>query len=133
MAHCGKAWSRTPPHSAQLAEVERERGEAAAHLSRIDSDVPECRQTLSKQQAEAIAATLQRRLLEAPKPLKWRYLRGLVSGIFLNREKAVITGPSSAIAATSPPATLTVRFSLLYGTGAPERIRTQAPRLGVWQ
>jgi len=71
-----------------------------AHLSRIDSDVPEFRQTLSHQQAETLATTLQRRLLEAPKPLKRRYLRGLVSGIILNREKAVITGPSSAIAAS---------------------------------
>jgi DNA invertase Pin-like site-specific DNA recombinase len=85
---------------AQLAAVEREREEAAAHLSRIDSDVPEFRQTLSHQQAAALAATLQRRLLDAPKPLKRRYVRGLVSGIILNREKAVITGPSSAIAAT---------------------------------
>jgi hypothetical protein len=80
--------------------VERERGEAAAHLSRIDSDVPEFRQTLSHQQAETLAATLQRRLLDAPKPMKRRYLRGLVSGIILNREKAIVTGPSSAIAAT---------------------------------
>ena len=40
------------------------------------------------------------RLLDAPKPLKRRYLRGLVSHIILNREKAIITGPSSAIAAS---------------------------------
>ena len=85
---------------AQLSEVEREREEAVAHLSRIDSDIPEFRQTLSNQQAATLAATLQRRLLEAPKPLKRRYVRGLVSGIILNREKAIITGPSSAIAAT---------------------------------
>ena len=64
------------------------------------SDVPEFRQTLSHQQAQTLAATLQRRLLDAPKPLKRRYLRGLVSEIILNREKAIITGPSSAIAAT---------------------------------
>jgi hypothetical protein len=48
----------------------------------------------------AEATTLQRRLLDAPKPIKRRYLRGLVSEIILNREKAIITGPSSAIAAT---------------------------------
>src|SRR5579864_1402226 len=90
----------TSSFRAQLAEVEREREEATSHLSRIDSEVPEFRQTLSQQQAVTLAATLQRRLLEAPKPLKRRYLRGLVSGIILNREKAFITGPSSAIAAT---------------------------------
>ncbi len=90
----------TQSFRAQLAQVERERGEAAAHLSRIDSDVPEFRQTLSHQQATTLAVTLQRRLLDAPKPMKRRYLRGLISGIILNREKAIITGPSSAIAAT---------------------------------
>ena len=84
----------------QLAEVEREREECAGHLARIDSDVPEFRQTLSHQQAATLAATLQHRLLDAPKPLKRRYLRGLVSEIILSREKAVVTGPSSAIAAT---------------------------------
>jgi len=83
---------------AQLSGVEQARAEAAAHLSRIDSDVPEFRQTLSHQQAATLAATLQRRLLDAPKPMKRRYVRGLVSDIILNREKAVITGPSSAIA-----------------------------------
>lgn len=63
---------------------------------RIDSEVPEFRQTLSHRQAQTLAAILQRRLLEAPKPLKRRYVRGLVSEIILNREKAVITGPNAA-------------------------------------
>jgi hypothetical protein len=90
----------TQSFRSQLSEVEREREEAAAHLSRIDSDVPEFRQTLSKQQAATLAAALQRRLLEAPKTIKRRYVRGLVSEIILNRQKAVITGPSSAIAET---------------------------------
>jgi len=56
-------------------ESEREREECAAHLSRIDSDVPEFRQTLSRQQAQSLALTLQRRLLDVPKPLKRRCLR----------------------------------------------------------
>ncbi|HEX9159436.1 MAG TPA: hypothetical protein VF835_04340, partial [Rhizomicrobium sp.] len=37
---------------------------------------------------------------DAPKTLKRRYLRGLVSNIVLNREKAIVTGPSSVIAAS---------------------------------
>jgi hypothetical protein len=55
---------------------------------------------LSKQQATTLAAALQRRLLGAPKPLKRRYVHGLVSDIIVNREKALITGPRAAIAAT---------------------------------
>ena len=85
---------------AQLADVERDREECAAHLARIDSDIPEFRQTLSRRQAATLATTLQRRLLDAPKALKRRYVRGLVSDIILNREKAIITGPNSAIAAS---------------------------------
>jgi len=109
---------------AQLSEVEREREEAVAHLSRIDSDIPEFRQTLSNQQAATLAATLQRRLLEAPKPLKRRYVRGLVSGIILNREKAIITGPSSAIAATVTSGDFDGPVLTSVRTGAPDRIRT---------
>jgi hypothetical protein len=45
-----------------------------------------------------LAATLKRRLLDAPKALQRRYLRGLVSDIVVNREIAVISGPQDAIA-----------------------------------
>lgn len=53
---------------------------------------------LSNQQARSVAATLKRRLLEAPKATQRRYVRGLVSNIVVNRELAVITGPQAAIA-----------------------------------
>src|SRR5215472_3404538 len=48
---------------AQLSAIEREREECIQHLSRIDADAPQFRQALSKQQATALALTLQRRLL----------------------------------------------------------------------
>ncbi|MDB5397578.1 MAG: hypothetical protein JWM91_5084 [Rhodospirillales bacterium] len=53
---------------------------------------------LSNQQPRSIAATLKRRLLEAPKATQRRYVRGLVSNIVVNRELAVITGPRAALA-----------------------------------
>ncbi|HEY1613372.1 MAG TPA: recombinase family protein [Rhizomicrobium sp.] len=84
----------------QLGAIERERDECIHHLSRLDADVPAYRQTLSRQQAATLAAALQRRLLDAPKPLKRRYVQGLVSEIVVSREKAIITGPRAAIAAT---------------------------------
>ena len=48
---------------------------------------------------DVAAATFKRRLLDAPKPLQRRYVRGLVSDIVVNRERVVITGPQSAVAA----------------------------------
>jgi len=84
----------------QLAAIEREREECIQHLSRLDAGAPAYRQTLSKQQAAILAAALQRRLLGAPKALKRRYVRGLVSDIIVNREKTIISGPRAAIAAT---------------------------------
>ncbi len=93
------------PHSdlfqAQISDIERERGECIRHLSRIDAEAPQFRQTLSAQQATALSATLQRRLLDAPKALKRRYVQGLVSEIIVDRERTIITGPCSAIAATA--------------------------------
>jgi site-specific DNA recombinase len=68
-------------------------------LSVTDAEVPALRQTLSKQQAITMAANLKKRLLDAPQALKRRYVRGLVSNIIVDREKAVISGPPAAIAA----------------------------------
>jgi hypothetical protein len=42
---------------------------------------------------------LKKRLLDAPQALRRRYVRGLVSNIIVDREKAVISGPPAAIAA----------------------------------
>jgi hypothetical protein len=83
----------------QLSAVEREREECIQHLSRLDADVPAYRQVLSKQQAVTLATALQRRLLDAPKALRRRYVQGLVSDIVVNREKTIISGPRAAIAA----------------------------------
>jgi len=46
---------------------------------------------------EAAATTLKRRLLDAPKPLQCRHVRGSVSDILVDRGKAVIAGPPTAI------------------------------------
>lgn len=52
------------------------------------------------QQAVTLTTILQRRLLDAPKALKRRYVQGLVSDIVVNREKTIISGRRAAIAAT---------------------------------
>lgn len=49
-------------------------------------------------------------------------VRGLVSKIILNREKAIITGQMPPAPKPSRLATSTPRFSRLYRNGAPERI-----------
>jgi site-specific DNA recombinase len=92
--------SDTALFRSQMSAIEREREECIRHLSRLEADAPAYRQALSKQQAVTLAAALQRRLLDAPKALKRRYVQGLVSDIVVNREKTVISGPRSAIAAT---------------------------------
>ena len=48
--------------------------------------------------AQAVAAKLKCRLIEAPPPMQRRYVHGLVSEILVDREKAVISGPKAAIA-----------------------------------
>ena len=68
-------------------------------LSQLDVETPPLKQTLSKAQATALSAKLRRALLEAPAPLQRRYVRGLVSEIVVDREKAVISGPKAVIAA----------------------------------
>ena len=84
---------------AKIDDLTARREECVRLLTQIESAAPEFRQALSKQQATSIADTLKRRLLNAPPALKKRYLRGLVSGIVVGAEKAVISGPPAAIAA----------------------------------
>ena len=84
----------------RIDELTARRDECAQLLARLESDVPEFRQVLSKQQAVSIADTLKLRLLDAPPALKKRYIRGLVSNIVVDGDKAVISGPPAAIAAT---------------------------------
>jgi site-specific DNA recombinase len=83
---------------AKIDALNAQRDECNRHLVLLDQPLPELRQVLSNQQASSVAATLKRRLLEAPKATQRRYVRGLVSNIVVNRELAVITGPHAAIA-----------------------------------
>jgi site-specific DNA recombinase len=84
-----------------LMAFEAEREECIRLLSLVVSDAPALRQTLSKSQAQSVAITMKRRLLEAPPALQRRYVHGLVSEIVVDREKAVISGPPTAIAAAA--------------------------------
>jgi site-specific DNA recombinase len=93
----------------KLDELNKKREECTAHLRMLDEELPELRQALSNQQATSIAAALKRRLLDAPRPLQRRYVRGLVSEIVVSKELATISGPHAAIAAcASDPARLGV-------------------------
>lgn len=93
----------------KLDDLNKKREESVAHLRMLDQELPELRQALSNQQATSIASTLKRRLLDAPRPLQRRYVRGLVSEIVVNREMATISGPRAAMAAcASDPARLGV-------------------------
>jgi len=83
----------------KIDDLTARREECVRLLAQLESAVPEFRQALSRQQATSVAATLKQRLLKAPPPLQKRYLRGLVSNIVVGSEKAVISGPSAAIAA----------------------------------
>ncbi|HEY5237419.1 MAG TPA: recombinase family protein [Rhizomicrobium sp.] len=82
-----------------LHGLEAKRDESIRLLSLLDVETPPVRHALSKAQAQAVAATLKRRLIEAPPPMQRRYIHGLVSEIVVDREKAVISGPRAAIAA----------------------------------
>ncbi|MBS0275170.1 MAG: hypothetical protein JSR55_12435 [Proteobacteria bacterium] len=86
------------------------RDESLALLASLDRELPQIRQSLSNQQAKTVAATLKRRLLDAPRPLQRRYVRGLISQIVVDRQKAIISGPRTAIAAaaSNPQALTTV-------------------------
>ena len=68
----------------KMREWNGQRNKCARHLQILDTDLPELRQTLSKQQAATVAATLKRRLLDALRALQRRYVRGLVSEIVVD-------------------------------------------------
>jgi DNA invertase Pin-like site-specific DNA recombinase len=85
----------------KLNAIQAERDECIRLLSRLEIDGPSYRQTLSNGQAAALSAKLKLALLQAAKPLQRRYVRGLVSDIVVDREKAVISGPRAAIAAAA--------------------------------
>ncbi|HEX3675199.1 MAG TPA: recombinase zinc beta ribbon domain-containing protein [Rhizomicrobium sp.] len=82
-----------------LHGLEAKRDESIRLLSLLDVETPPLRRALSKAQSQAVAASLKRRLLEAPPPVQRRYVRGLVSEIVVDRERAVISGPRDALAA----------------------------------
>ena len=77
------------------------RDECTRLLAALEAEQPPLRQAFSRQQASTMAATLKRRLLDAPKGLQKRYLQGLVTQIVVDQEKAVISGPPAAIAAAA--------------------------------
>ena len=55
---------------------------------------------IEDEREETIRLLSQRRgLLEAPLPMRRRYVRGLVSQIVVDKKKAVISGPNAALAA----------------------------------
>ena len=93
-----------------LKAIEAERDECIRLLGLLDVEVPALRQSLSKQQAQSVAATLRRRLLEAPPPVKRCYVRGLVSQIVVDKEMAVISGPPAAVAAAATSGALSAEF-----------------------
>ena len=83
----------------KLTDLNSRRDECIRLLSQLDREAPALRQALSKAQATALSAKLRRGLLEAPAPVQRRYVRGLVSEIVVDREKAIVSGPKAAIAA----------------------------------
>lgn len=87
------------PVRAQIDELTRHRDEGAHLLAALDSELPQLRQTLSKQQAVSIAGNLKRKLLDAPGPLQKRYVHGLVTEIVVNSETVTISGQPLALAA----------------------------------
>ncbi len=81
-----------------LKTLEDKRDESIRLFSLLDTESPSLRQALSKAQAAALAAKLRQGLAEAPAPVQRRYVRGIVSDIVVDRERAVISGPKAAIA-----------------------------------
>jgi len=98
----------------KLDDLSKKREESPSHLRMLDQELPELRQALSNQQATSIAATLKRRLLDSPRPLQRRYVRGLVSEIVVNREMATISGPRAAMAACASDS---ARLGVVLGSG----------------
>jgi hypothetical protein len=68
-------------------------------LALLDQNLPELRRGFSNQQAKSIAATLKRRLLDAPRAIQRHFVRGLVSSVVVNKETIVISGSKVALAA----------------------------------
>jgi len=99
---------------AKIGELTGRGDECRRLLALLESEVPELRQNLSKQQAMSVAGELRRRLLNAPRSLQKRYVRGLVSDIIVTAECATISGPplALAMAATSPESLGEVRSSV---------------------
>ena len=62
----------------KIDEFTRQRNECERLLNSLDSELPQLRQTLSRQQASSIASQLKRKLLDAPRPLQKRYVRGWI-------------------------------------------------------
>ena len=87
------------PVRGQIDEMTRQWDESAHLLTALDSELPQLRQTLSKQQVASIAGTHKRKLLDAPRSLQKRYVRGLVTEIVVNSETATISGQPLALAA----------------------------------
>ena len=103
--------------------------DATALLSRLDADAPPLKQAFSKAQAIARSAKLWRWPLEAPAALQRRYVRGQVSEMAVDRDKAVISDPKAAIAAAITTGHIKSGVPTFYGNGAPERIRTSDPQI----
>ncbi len=82
-----------------LHGLEAKRDESIRLLSLLDVETPPVRHALSKAQAQVVAATLKRRLIEAPPPVQRRYIHGMGTGTAVDREKAVISGSKAMIAA----------------------------------
>ena len=83
----------------KLSVLQGSRDECIRLLSQIECEAPALRQALSKAQASTVAAKLRRGLLEAPAAVQRRYVRGLISEIVVDSDKAVVCGPKAAIAA----------------------------------
>lgn len=94
----------------KLGELKERQEEVRRHLALLDQDLPELRHSLTGQQARSVAATLKRRLLDAPKAIQRRYVRGLVTKVVVNGEVAVISGSEAALAtvASNPDRLATV-------------------------
>ena len=83
----------------KVDQLNAERDECSRHLALLDAPIPAYRQGLSNRQAETVALTLKRRLLDAPKAIQRNYVRGLVGKVVVGREVAVISGSNAALAA----------------------------------
>ncbi|MGH9549362.1 MAG: recombinase family protein, partial [Terriglobales bacterium] len=81
---------------AKIDDLTRQRDDCVRLLSKLESELPQLRQALSRQQATSIAGELRRKLLGAPRPLQKRYVHGLVSDIAVTDATATVSGPPMA-------------------------------------